>query len=129
MLITKQLKLSTDFDILELTVAINFHCIVKKTKTITYIHTSGVRWYSEMRRQDHHFFYLLKCKFMSQLHLQKKNNILYFYINNVINILFIKAIYESHQVSPFKHFTFIYLFIFFKIITQGSNNLNNIFYL
>ncbi len=69
---------------------------------------------------------------MSQLHLQKKNNILYFYINNVINILFIKAIYESHQVSLFKHFTFIFFYFilfFFKIITQGSNNLNNIFYL
>ncbi len=41
-------------------------------------------------------------------------SILYFYINNVINILFIKAMYESHQVSVFKHFTFI------KIITEGS---------
>ncbi len=119
MLITKQLKLATDFDILELTVAINFHCIVKKAnkQLHTYIHTSGVRWYSEMRRQGHQFYFifLLKCKFMSQLHLQKKNNILYFYINNVINILFIKAIYESHQVSLFKHFTFIFFYFFSKL--------------
>ncbi len=45
-------------------------------------------------------------------------SILYFYINNVINILFIKAMNESHQVSVFKHFTFI------KIITRQYNFYN-----
>ncbi len=38
--------------------------------------------------------------------------------------IFIKAMYESHQVSFFQAF-----YIYSKIITQGSNNLSNIFYL
>ncbi len=33
--------------------------------------------------------------------------LIFFYINDVFNILFVKAKYESHQVSVFKHFTFI----------------------
>ncbi len=43
---------------------------------------------------------------MTQSHsLQKVRKL--FDINNVIDILFIKAEYESHQVNVFKYFTFI----------------------
>ncbi len=47
--------------------------------------------------------------------IKGKTSTWYFYINNIINILFIKAKYESHR------------YIYSKIITQGSNNLNILF--
>ncbi len=44
---------------------------------------------------------------LSEKERERFNSVLYFYIKNVINIIFIKAKNESHQVSVFKHFTFI----------------------